>query len=105
MKFGDTFMEYLHGEHEWFLDKCSLVEYKRLKKVLKSCRSCKDCCNNEQDHEESHIIPKHYAFCGGAYSEFSGHFSCDLNATRPAMSLMLPSSILIQCTCLNLICY
>ena len=30
-------MEYLHGNEERFLEKCSHVEYKRLKKVLKSC--------------------------------------------------------------------
>lgn len=49
MKFGETFMEYLHGDREWFLDKCSHVEYKRLKKVLKSCRTCRlnDSCTNE----------------------------------------------------------
>lgn len=41
MKFGETFKEYLHGDQEWFLDKFSHVEYKRLKKVLKSCRRCK----------------------------------------------------------------
>lgn len=41
MKFGETFKEYLHGDQEWFLDKVSHVEYKRLKKVLKSCRRCK----------------------------------------------------------------
>lgn len=49
MKFGETFMEYLHGDREWFLDKCSHVEYKRLKKVLKSCRTCRlnDSCTDE----------------------------------------------------------
>lgn len=49
MKFGDTFMEYLHGDQEWFLDKCSHVEYKRLKKVLKSCRTCR--LNNSYTNE------------------------------------------------------
>ncbi|CAI0406480.1 unnamed protein product [Linum tenue] len=38
MKFGEAFREYLHGDQEKFLDKCSHVEYKRLKKVLKRCR-------------------------------------------------------------------
>jgi len=38
MKFGERFSEYLHGEDEHFLDKCSHLEYKRLKKVLKKCR-------------------------------------------------------------------
>ncbi|ONK65118.1 uncharacterized protein A4U43_C07F33860 [Asparagus officinalis] len=41
MKFGETFAEYLHGEQESSLQKCSHVEYKRLKKVLKSCRLCR----------------------------------------------------------------
>ncbi|XAR69836.1 Ubiquitin--protein ligase [Bertholletia excelsa] len=41
MKFGETFMEYLHGDQGGFLEKCSHVEYKRLKKVLKSCRTCR----------------------------------------------------------------
>ncbi|KAG9130965.1 hypothetical protein Leryth_006731 [Lithospermum erythrorhizon] len=39
MKFGETFTEYLQGEKERFLDNCSHVEYKRLKKVLKRCRT------------------------------------------------------------------
>ncbi|XP_041022942.1 probable E3 ubiquitin-protein ligase BAH1-like isoform X1 [Juglans microcarpa x Juglans regia] len=50
MKFGETFTEYLHGDQEWFLEKCSHVEYKSLKKVLKTCRSCKplgDSCKSE----------------------------------------------------------
>eukprot|EP01018_Ginkgo_biloba_P011090 Gb_14146 [translate_table: standard] len=38
MKFGETFSEYLHGEQERFLHKCSHLEYKQLKKVLKKCR-------------------------------------------------------------------
>lgn len=41
MKFGQTFAGYLHGEQAVFLNKCSHVEYKRLKKVLKSCRLCR----------------------------------------------------------------
>lgn len=49
-------MEYLRGDQEGFLDKCSHVEYKRLKKVLKVCRNCRalkeDCSNNEDDDEE-----------------------------------------------------
>lgn len=45
-------MEYLQGDQESFLGKCSHVEYKRLKKVLKNCRSCKtiqDSCSLEQE--------------------------------------------------------
>ncbi|KAI4365417.1 hypothetical protein MLD38_021402 [Melastoma candidum] len=41
MKFGETFTEYLRGDREGFLGDCSHVEYKRLKKVLKGCRSCR----------------------------------------------------------------
>ncbi|GLJ49860.1 hypothetical protein SUGI_1059470 [Cryptomeria japonica] len=39
MKFGEKFTEYLLTEGERFRDKYSHVEYKRLKKVLKKCRS------------------------------------------------------------------
>ncbi|KAF8403421.1 hypothetical protein HHK36_011524 [Tetracentron sinense] len=56
MKFGETFMEYLHGDRERFLDKCSHVEYKRLKKVLKSCRACRavqDSCDTGPQEEEN----------------------------------------------------
>ncbi|WCJ34130.1 SPX (SYG1/Pho81/XPR1) domain-containing protein / zinc finger (C3HC4-type RING finger) protein-related [Euphorbia peplus] len=55
MKFGETFMEYLHGDQGNFLNKCSHVEYKRLKKVLKICRNCQDLQNstkNDQNHEQ-----------------------------------------------------
>lgn len=41
MKFGETFTEYLQTNQERFVEKCSHVEYKRLKKVLKSCRRCR----------------------------------------------------------------
>lgn len=49
MKFGETFTGFLHGEQEWFLDNCSHVEYKRLKKVLKACRSLRDSSGNDQE--------------------------------------------------------
>ncbi|KAK9156950.1 hypothetical protein Scep_003524 [Stephania cephalantha] len=39
MKFGEAFAEYLHGDKELFLEKFSHVEYKKLKKVLKRCRT------------------------------------------------------------------
>ncbi|CAA0843010.1 Probable E3 ubiquitin-protein ligase BAH1-like [Striga hermonthica] len=42
MKFGETFTEYLQTNQERFMAKCCYVEYKRLKKVLKSCRRCRD---------------------------------------------------------------
>ncbi|XP_020580459.1 probable E3 ubiquitin-protein ligase BAH1-like 1 isoform X2 [Phalaenopsis equestris] len=51
MKFGETFTGFLHGDQEWFLDNCSHVEYKRLKKVLKACRSLRD--SSGIDPEES----------------------------------------------------
>ncbi|CDY18361.1 BnaA04g22260D [Brassica napus] len=51
MKFGETFTEYLHGEEEWFLEKCRYVEYKKLKKVLKKCKTC-----NSTRSDDEHII-------------------------------------------------
>ncbi|EXC03806.1 putative E3 ubiquitin-protein ligase BAH1-like 1 [Morus notabilis] len=58
MKFGETFREYQLKEQEGLKDKCSYVEYKRLKKVLKSCRSCKplqDVCDDEREAANQHI--------------------------------------------------
>lgn len=51
MKFGETFTEYLRGDRERFLQKCSHIEYKRLKKVLKTCRRCKVSGNNGEEEE------------------------------------------------------
>ncbi|KAL6508519.1 hypothetical protein OROHE_021652 [Orobanche hederae] len=50
MKFGETFTEYLQTNQERFMDKCCHVEYKRLKKVLKSCRRCRDINNNNNNN-------------------------------------------------------
>lgn len=52
MKFGEVFMEYLHGDQEGFLDKYAHVEYKRLKKVLKSCRTCQALQSEQQQQEQ-----------------------------------------------------
>ncbi|KAL1541459.1 RING-type E3 ubiquitin transferase [Salvia divinorum] len=41
MKFGEKFSEYLESNQERFVEGCRHVEYKRLKKVLKRCRSCR----------------------------------------------------------------
>ncbi|PON44930.1 Cdk-activating kinase assembly factor [Parasponia andersonii] len=52
MKYGETFREYLLKEQEGFINNCSHVDYKRLKKVLKTCRSCKpleDFCDDEKE--------------------------------------------------------
>ncbi|CAH8362899.1 unnamed protein product [Eruca vesicaria subsp. sativa] len=49
MKFGETFTEYLRGEEEWFLEKCRHVEYKKLKKVLKKCKTT---CNTTRSGDE-----------------------------------------------------
>ncbi|KAL5708937.1 RING-type E3 ubiquitin transferase [Ranunculus cassubicifolius] len=54
MKFGETFTEYLHGDQEQFLDKCSHVEYKQLKKVLKRCRT--SCSSSNRDDDENSKI-------------------------------------------------
>uniref|UniRef100_A0A5B6YWA1 RING-type E3 ubiquitin transferase n=2 Tax=Davidia involucrata TaxID=16924 RepID=A0A5B6YWA1_DAVIN len=62
MKFGEAFMEYLHGEN--FLDKCSHVEYKRLKQVLKSCRTCRalknSCSSSGQEDNRNDTLSQ---FC------------------------------------------
>ena len=66
-------MEYLHGEQESFLDKFSHVEYKRLKKVLKSCRTCRSlhgsCVADEQEDENSDALSQlcHYESCPCKY--------------------------------------
>ncbi|KVI09467.1 hypothetical protein Ccrd_012157 [Cynara cardunculus var. scolymus] len=57
MKFGETFKEYLHGEKEhsslFDLNKCSHVDYKRLKKLLKICRHhCREFNNGDFQVEE-----------------------------------------------------
>jgi len=79
MKFGETFKEYLHGDQEWFLDKFSHVEYKRLKKVLKSCRTCKalpDCkpkTDQQRDDEENPTLSQ-YCQCQSCPGEFFTFF-------------------------------
>lgn len=57
MKFGETFTEYLHNERERYsLEKCSHVEDKSLKKMLKTCQICKtlhDSATAEQEELEA----------------------------------------------------
>eukprot|EP00268_Persea_americana_P062769 TRINITY_DN8078_c1_g1_i2.p1 TRINITY_DN8078_c1_g1~~TRINITY_DN8078_c1_g1_i2.p1 ORF type:complete len:334 (+),score=59.59 TRINITY_DN8078_c1_g1_i2:291-1292(+) len=89
MKFGETFKEYLHGDQEKFLDKCSHVEYKLLKKILKRCRtlhpiqgSC-DMRPEEERNELSHCKCESCQMCDQMFftelakeaSEISGCFS------------------------------
>lgn len=56
-------MEYVNGNQESSTDKCSHVEYKRLKKVLKSCRACRglrDSCPRAagvQDEQGNQTLP------------------------------------------------
>ena len=68
MKFGETFMEYLQGDETGILVKCAHVEYKRLKKVLKNCRSqgpASAFCKNEQQKDEGNyeLSPALSQFC------------------------------------------
>ena len=53
MKFGETFTEYLRGEEEWFLEKCRHVEYKKLKKVLKKCKTTCNTTRSDDEHINS----------------------------------------------------
>lgn len=55
MKFGMAFNEYLDGNRERLLQKCSHVEYKRLKKVLKSCRVCRTVRDQEDGSPRSSV--------------------------------------------------
>ncbi|KAL2554149.1 putative E3 ubiquitin-protein ligase [Forsythia ovata] len=52
MEFGESFTEYLHGDRERFLQKCCHIEYKRLKKVLKTCRRCNALKGSGYDGED-----------------------------------------------------
>ncbi|CAN0927463.1 Probable E3 ubiquitin-protein ligase BAH1-like 1 [Linum grandiflorum] len=64
MKFGETFREYLRGDQEnKFLDKCSHVEYKRLKKVLKRCRVSHGSQDQQGDEEPEDNSPGCGRFC------------------------------------------
>ncbi|GFP89903.1 probable E3 ubiquitin-protein ligase bah1-like [Phtheirospermum japonicum] len=68
MKFGETFTEYLQTNQDRFLEKCCHVEYKRLKKVLKSCRRCRDinnisCADSNGDQENAVTRYCHYNSC------------------------------------------
>lgn len=65
MKFGEAFTEYLHGGQEGFLEKYSHVEYKKLKKVLKTCRACKELNDSSKfeqngDHHDSRSESESY---------------------------------------------
>ncbi|KAL5545638.1 hypothetical protein UlMin_005325 [Ulmus minor] len=53
MKFEETFSEFLQKEQERLMDKCTHVEYKRLKKVLKSCRNCRAVISATDGEEEA----------------------------------------------------
>lgn len=63
MKFGETFAEFLHGDQERLLVKCSHVEYKRLKKVLKSCRRCRGIEEGSCGGEGPEVNKKTSQFC------------------------------------------
>ncbi|KZV36427.1 hypothetical protein F511_22182 [Dorcoceras hygrometricum] len=55
MKFGETFTEYLQAHEERFIS--THVEYKRLKKVLKSCRRCRALNDSSQNNGEDDALP------------------------------------------------
>ncbi|KAH7554204.1 hypothetical protein ACOSP7_028703 [Xanthoceras sorbifolium] len=96
MKFGETFMEYLHGEQEKFLDKCSHVEYKQLKKVLRKCRTCKSLPDsykteqqgdNEEETDSSKLCPQSCPVCDQIFfselmKEASGIAGCFSSRAR-----------------------
>ena len=60
MKFGEAFTEYLHGEQDKFLENCRHVDYKTLKKVLNTCRSCntlRHSCSSDSSECQCHSCP------------------------------------------------
>ncbi|KAL8509584.1 hypothetical protein ACS0TY_016709 [Phlomoides rotata] len=61
MKFGETFTEYLQTNEERFREKCCHVEYKRLKKVLKSCRKCRATGDSSSDNNGEEL-PQCYLY-------------------------------------------
>lgn len=60
MKFGEVFTEYLLEERERLFDKKIVhIEYKRFKKVLKRCKSCKESCS----HSDSQLSDDQLCQC------------------------------------------
>ncbi|CAI9097520.1 OLC1v1033969C4 [Oldenlandia corymbosa var. corymbosa] len=80
MKFGETFTEYLNGDQEGFLDQFSHVEYKRLKKVLKSCRTCRTLKGSSEHQQLKQTQQQHHhnRDGGAVSSEFCQCESCPL---------------------------
>ena len=106
MKFGETFKEYLHGDQEWFLDKFSHVEYKRLKKVLKSCRTCKalhdsDKKTEQLDDEENPTLSQ-FCQCQSCPGEFFFNLFLILIFSTPGVLYQILIN-LITMSCQNLI--
>ncbi|XP_020960920.1 probable E3 ubiquitin-protein ligase BAH1-like isoform X2 [Arachis ipaensis] len=61
MKFGCLFTEYLQEERELLDEKCAHIEYVRLKKVLKSCQTCKPLHSSSSSSSPSLVsdLPNH----------------------------------------------
>ncbi|KAL3825660.1 hypothetical protein ACJIZ3_021689 [Penstemon smallii] len=102
MKFGETFKEYLQADQESFLDKCCHVEYKRLKKVLKSCRRCRGL-NGEDDsycHYESCPLcdQKFFSELMKEASDIAGCFS---SRARRLINLHVQSGMQRYISCLR----
>jgi E3 ubiquitin-protein ligase BAH len=55
MKFGAIYEEYLRAEQDKYLAKCSHVEYKHLKKVLKRCRVGRSLQNGMNLQQEGNV--------------------------------------------------
>ncbi|KAK4765940.1 hypothetical protein SAY87_007582 [Trapa incisa] len=89
MKFGETFTEYLHGDQEGLLEKFSHVEYKQLKKVLKSCRRCK--------HSASSCSVEEYQARGSGVKELCQCETCSLCDQKFFTELMREASDIDGC--------
>ena len=72
-------MECRHGNEERFLEKCSHVEYKRLKKVLKSCsKTCGDrrgsCPSAGQEEDGNGTLIRDFCQCEACPCEYGFMF-------------------------------
>ncbi|KAK9290072.1 hypothetical protein L1049_008236 [Liquidambar formosana] len=97
MKFGEAFMEYLRGDQESFLGKCSHVEYKQLKKVLKKCQTCKtlhDSCGSDNEDKENNSLSQ---FCQCESCPFREHAAMEESVFQRGFKSSQPSLITVGC--------
>ncbi|GJM96044.1 hypothetical protein PR202_ga12849 [Eleusine coracana subsp. coracana] len=100
MKFGAIYEEYLRAEQDKYLAKCSRIEYKRLKKVLKRCRvgrSLQEDAKNGHDQQEGNVEFSDVCQCNSCAwffkNEFFKNFSCDLTGAQPILTMAISDAM------------